>query len=173
MSEFRIRSTGEIKTQGQIRKENPNISLPRIWNQNVYDVLEIDPILESARPEKTRNYSSIIKNGVVQDSNGNWIWNWEEVDMFSEYVDGDGVTHTKTEQEQQYQQTIDDQSAEIVRNTRNRYLSETDWYITKSIETSSEISTDILTYRQALRDITSHPNFPNLTAEDWPVKPEM
>jgi hypothetical protein len=28
------------------------------------------------------------------------------------------------------------------------------------------------TYRQALRDITGHVNFPYLTEADWPVKPE-
>jgi len=27
-------------------------------------------------------------------------------------------------------------------------------------------------YRQALRDITTHPNWPNLEESDWPVKPE-
>jgi len=27
-------------------------------------------------------------------------------------------------------------------------------------------------YRQALRDITTHPNWPNLEDSDWPVKPE-
>ena len=27
-------------------------------------------------------------------------------------------------------------------------------------------------YRQALRDITTHSNWPNLNPEDWPVKPE-
>jgi hypothetical protein len=26
-------------------------------------------------------------------------------------------------------------------------------------------------YRQALRDITSHANWPNLTDADWPTKP--
>lgn len=28
-----------------------------------------------------------------------------------------------------------------------------------------------IAYRQALRDITSHVNFPFLNEEDWPVKP--
>jgi len=27
------------------------------------------------------------------------------------------------------------------------------------------------TYRQALRDITDHSNWPNLQEADWPVKP--
>lgn len=28
-----------------------------------------------------------------------------------------------------------------------------------------------LDYRQALRDITDHANFPNLSDSDWPTKP--
>jgi hypothetical protein len=30
----------------------------------------------------------------------------------------------------------------------------------------------ITSYRQALRDITNHANWPNLNDEDWPTKPE-
>jgi len=33
------------------------------------------------------------------------------------------------------------------------------------------LTTEMATYRQALRDITSHDNFPNLSDADWPTKP--
>jgi hypothetical protein len=32
MTEYRDRTTGELKSQGQLRKENPNMSMPRVWN---------------------------------------------------------------------------------------------------------------------------------------------
>jgi len=50
-------------------------------------------------------------------------------------------------------------------------LTETDWYVIRATETATEVPADIVTYRQALRDITTHTNWPNLSEEDWPVKP--
>ena len=53
------------------------------------------------------------------------------------------------------------------RGERNRLLAETDWW-GASDNTMTAAQT---TYRQALRDITDHANWPNLTASDWPTKP--
>lgn len=33
------------------------------------------------------------------------------------------------------------------------------------------VTAEQLAYRQALRDITTHPNWPNLEESDWPTKP--
>ena len=50
-------------------------------------------------------------------------------------------------------------------------LAETDWYVIRATETATEVPADIVTYRQALRDITTHVNWPYLDDADWPVKP--
>lgn len=55
----------------------------------------------------------------------------------------------------------------IVRERRSALLSETDWWCL-SDRTATQAQLD---YRQALRDITTHPSWPNLGAADWPVKP--
>jgi hypothetical protein len=34
------------------------------------------------------------------------------------------------------------------------------------------MAADMATYRQALRDITAHADFPDLETGDWPTKPE-
>ena len=98
MSEYRIRSTGEVKSQGQIRKDNPNVSLPRVWNANVNETLGIDPVLAAPQPEPSGDYKSVVRNGVEQDANGNWVYAWTERDMFTEYsedvTDDQGVTTT-------------------------------------------------------------------------------
>ena len=44
MSEYRYRSTGEVKTQGQIRSDHPNTSLPKVWTAATCDGLGIDPV---------------------------------------------------------------------------------------------------------------------------------
>lgn len=58
--------------------------------------------------------------------------------------------------------------SDILRERRNTLLSETD-YLALSDNTLTE---QMATYRQALRDITTHANWPKLADADWPVKPE-
>ena len=62
----------------------------------------------------------------------------------------------------------------LLRQERNRLLSETDWM---SFSDSPTMSTEWQTYRQALRDLpaNSTPSLDeneNLTGVEWPTKPE-
>ena len=167
MSEYRVRATGEVKNQGQIRRDNPNMSLPRVWNANVCEVLGIDPVLVAPKPTPTGDYKTVYRDGVVQDANGNWVHNYSERDMFAEYTDEDNVVHTKAEQETAYQTKLDDEAAERVRSERDRLIAETDWWASSDLTMTAEQTA----YRQALRDITDHANFPDLNEEDWPTAP--
>jgi len=167
MSEYRVRETGEILSQGAIRKLNPNMSLPRLWNPNVHEALGIDPVFPAPKPDTTGDYKIVVRDGVKQDAKGKWVYAWVERDMFSTYTDEDGVTHTKAEQEQAYQARKDAEAAESVRTERDSKLAETDFYGLSDVTMSAEMTT----YRQALRDITDHANFPYLEDADWPVKP--
>lgn len=162
MSEYRNRTTGEVKTQGEWRKLNPNVSLPRVWNQNVFDTLDIDPVLAGAKPTEVGAYQNVVRDGVVQDANDNWVENWVVRDMFQDDEDG-----TKAEKEAAYQATLDAQSAETHRNLRDNLLAETDFYALSDVT----MSTEMAMYRQALRDITTHADWPNIEPDDWPTKP--
>ena len=166
MSEYRVRATGEVKNQGQIRRANPNVSLPRVWNANVCEVLGIDPVLASPKPDTTGNYKIVVRDGVTQDANNNWVYAWVERDMFSDTTE-DGVTTTKAEHEAAYQAKLDAEAAKNVRTQRDAKLAETDFYALSDVTMSAEMTT----YRQALRDITGHANFPYLEDADWPTKP--
>ena len=53
------------------------------------------------------------------------------------------------------------------RSLRNSLLEQTDWTALSDVT----MSTEMAAYRQAMRDITSHANFPNLDDADWPAKP--
>lgn len=163
MSEYRIRSTGEVKTQGEIRKIHSNTSLPRVWDSNVCDALGIDPVLEAPKPETT-GYTQAIRNGVVQDAKGNWVTAWSVVDMFSDYTDENNVLHTKEEQEAEYQARLDTEAATSIRTQRDTLLKETDWYGLSDVTMPAEIAT----YRQALRDIPAQDGFPHNVV--WPTK---
>ena len=123
MSNYRVRSTGEVKSQGQLRKDNPNVSLPKVWNENVNEALGIDPVLESPKPEPSADYKSVVGNGVEQDANGNWVYAWTEVDMFIEYeqevTDEEGVTTTSIIT---VQQQIDDYEARKLADKRDNMV---------------------------------------------------
>jgi hypothetical protein len=166
MGDYRHIDTGETKTQGQWRSHYKNVSLPRTWTAATLDGLKLEPIFETPKPEAGQ-YQNAVRNGVEKDANGNWVWGWAIRDMFSDYTDEDGVTHTKAEQEAAYQAGLDEKTAEGVRKQRATLLADTDWMALSD----STLTAEWATYRQALRDITNHVNFPYLTEEDWPTKP--
>ena len=62
-----------------------------------------------------------------------------------------------------------------IRKNRNARLAETDWIITKAAEAKTDVASDMVTYRQALRDMPSTLNDSsvlNFDFEDgWPDKP--
>lgn len=60
-----------------------------------------------------------------------------------------------------------DRAAADNREKRNQLLAETDYFALSDVTLTAEMTT----YRQALRDITSHSNWPNLSDSDWPTKP--
>ena len=95
------------------------------------------------------------------------------------YIESGVVYLTKTEaltdsEKTARQQAKTDKAAEEGRAERNKRLAETDWMANSDVTMSDAWKT----YRQALRDITTHSNWPNLKMggppsgeSDWPVKP--
>jgi len=160
MGEYRHKVTGEVKSQGEWRSANPNVSLPRTWNQNVLDALNIEAVFEAPKPD-VGPYQSAARNGVTQDANGNWVQAWSVVDMFSTDAEG-----TKAEKEAAYQAGLDAEAAKAVRSQRDSLLAATDWTALSDVTMSAEMAT----YRQALRDITAQAGFPHSIT--WPTKPE-
>ena len=165
MSEYRNRTTGEVKTQGQWRAANPNMSLPRVWKAATLDSLDLDPVLRS--PAATvGQYQTSARDGVEQDANGKWVEKYIARDMFADTTE-DGVTTTKAEHEAVYQAELDERVSKSIRTKRDKLLAETDWWASSDLT----MTADQTAYRQALRDITEHSNFPYLNEEDWPVHP--
>ena len=165
MTDYRVRESGDIKSQGEIRKLHPNTSIPKIWDSNVCDSLEIDPVLITPKPESAEAYKHYTRNGVEQDANGNWVHAWTEKNMFSKYTDADGVVHTKAQQETAYQEGLDATAAKGVRTERDSRLAVTDFHGL----TDNTMSEAMTTYRQALRDIPEQDGFPNEVT--WPDSP--
>ena len=165
MAEYRNRTTGEVKTQGQWRAANPNMSLPRVWKAATLDALNLDAVLRSPAATTTA-YQNSVRDGVEQNANGDWVEKYVARDMFSDTTE-DGVTTTKAEHEAAYQATLDAAVAASNRTKRDGLLSDTDYFALTDVTMDAPMTT----YRQALRDITAHENWPNLEDANWPTKP--
>jgi hypothetical protein len=158
--EYRVRSSGELKSQGEIRKLNPNMSLPKVWNDNVHDALGVDPVFETPKPDTTGDYKVVVRDGAEQDANSNWVQKWVEQDMFADTDDA-----TKAEQEAAYQALVDAEAAKLVRADRDERLAKTDWMGMSDVT----MSADWATYRQGLRDVPAQSGFPHTIT--WPSEP--
>ena len=170
MSEYRNRTTGLVQSQGAWRQHYSNMSLPRVWKAATLDALDLDPVLRS--PAATvGDYQVSVRDGVVQDANGNWVENYVARDTFQDTTDEDGVTTTKAEHEAAYQAGLDAKVAEGHRTTRDKLLADTDWTQMNDSPLTNEAKTAWATYRQELRDLTDSDAWPNLADEDWPVEP--
>tara|TARA_R110002110_G_scaffold230691_1_gene446530 strand:- start:27 stop:524 length:498 start_codon:yes stop_codon:yes gene_type:complete len=165
MTDYRVRESGDIKSQGEIRAMHKNTSFPKVWGENVHEAIGIDPVLLTPKPESAEAYKHYTRNGAEQDANGNWVQAWTEGNMFSKRTDADGVVHTKAQQETAYQAKLDATAAEGVRRDRDSRLAVTDFHgLTDTV--MSEAMTE---YRQALRDVPEQAGFPHEVT--WPDSP--
>ena len=174
-------------TFGDLRKEHPNVSFPKNITQGIMQKYGMVGVLEGPKPTPTA-YQTVKRNALptrpvigqyTEDDApmpdmvgediiaGYWMIGYTAVDMFADTTDEEGVTTTKAEHEAAYQATLDSKAAEANRKKRDELIAETD-YLALSDNT---LTTEMTTYRQALRDITSHANWPNLVDADWPTKP--
>ena len=158
-------------TVGQLRHDNPNVSFPRNISLEVMRRYGMYPVTIEETPDYNITTQKVVTattptretNGVYTEENaplsemvgepiytGRWV-----ITKSVETMTDDEVTERNTE------------VAATNRRLRDRKLAETDFYALSDVTMSAEMTT----YRQALRDITTHANWPNLEDADWPTKP--
>jgi hypothetical protein len=108
-----------------------------------------------------------VRDGVEQDADGNWVKRYVARDMFQDTTDENGDAITKADQETAHQARLDADLSEFNRMERDTLLAATDYFALTDVTMDASMTS----YRQALRDITSHSNWPNLSQNDWPVAP--
>ena len=149
---YRIRATGQVATQGEIRGMYANTSFPKTWSPELVEELGLDVVFESPTPTTTV-YQTAFKDGVEQDAQGRWVWKWSISEM------DDDAKAAK-----------DAEAAKGVRTTRDKLIAETDWIVIKNLELNQNVPGIWEVYRQNLRDVPAQAGFPhNVT---WPTKPE-
>ena len=148
---YRVRSTGEVKSQGEVRSLYPNTSFPSQWSVELVEELGLDPVFETPAPTVTR-YQTAYKDGVEQVA-GKWVWKWSISEM------DDKAKAAK-----------DAEAAKAVRADRDKRIAETDWIVIKNLELNQNVPGVWEVYRQELRDVPAQAGFPHEIT--WPSKPE-
>jgi len=129
--EIRIKETGAVVQQSELRNMYPNVSGPL---DDLYDVVFEGP---QAQPSR---YQIAFRDGVEQ-AGGKWYTRYSVADMGAEAI-----------------AAKDAQQAKAIRQQRNDRLKDSDW--TQLADIPVETRDLWEPYRQALRDISAQSGFP-------------
>jgi hypothetical protein len=78
---YRNRADGSLVTKSQLKADNRNTSLPKVWTAATLESLGVDPVLASPKPE-VGEYEVAVSDGAVQNG-GNWVEAWKVQPMFT------------------------------------------------------------------------------------------
>lgn len=134
----------------QLRRDNPNTSFPKSMTEDMLNSFGVYSVQFQDAPSYDDRTQKAEQAATPSEQDGNWVIGW--------------TVSSKTDAEVA---EYDANKATTMRGERDMKLSETD-YLALSDNT---LTTEMATYRQALRDITSHANWPYLNDSDWPTKP--
>lgn len=137
-------------TIGQLRRDNPQVSFPKQISTDILADFGVYEVTKTEKPDFNERTETLTEQSTPTGSGSSWSIGWVK-------------SNKSTSEIAEY----DAAKATINRQTRNILLADTDMFGLSDMT----MTTEMQTYRQALRDITSHPNWPNLSAGDWPSKP--
>ena len=154
-----IVNDGAIADTGKLKDLFPNTSFPANGPNDEWMTENNVKIIKS---RKTYDSATQKLNVVAPYIEGDVVYDVEVVDLTAEEI------AEKTDAEVARKEAS-------IRKRRDELLKETDFYALSDVTMSDEMAA----YRQALRDITDHANFPDLSngdmegnGSDWPTKPE-
>ena len=137
-------------TIAELREDNPNTSFPKkglttetLEGFGVYEVSVPDTPDYNDRTHRLQQLDPVLEDGT-------WVSRWNAVEKTTDEI-----------------AEFDANVSSARRLHRDNLLSQTDFYALSDVTMSAEMAA----YRQALRDITSHANWPYLEEADWPTKP--
>lgn len=137
-------------TVGDLRRDNPNTSFPKNIPEETMASYGMYPVGYEAAPDYNPLTHRIQHSDIPSLVGGEWKLTKTIVALTDQQIANAAASQ-----------------AESMRKKRNALIAETDWQALSDVT----MSADMTTYRQALRDITSHANWPNLNKDDWPTKP--
>lgn len=130
-------------TLGQLRRDNPSVSFPKLIPDEVLAEHGVYPVKATLAPEIDAKTHSHAHD--AQIIGGEWVQVWEVAQLPLGRAEAN------------------------VRASRDDLLQDTDWVVAKAYEAGTPVPTEWASYRQALRDITTQEGFPYSVT--WPTKP--
>lgn len=137
----------------KLPQEYPNIGFPAHMNHAFLANYGVYPVVEAVDPSYNASTQKVVKSTTPSLVSGKWTITKTVVDLTSEE-----------------QTAITDAKANEMRAVRDRKLASTDWTQFNDSPLDNTAKQSWATYRQSLRDITDHANWPNVE-NDWPTKP--
>ena len=141
-------------TIGNLRRDNPNVSFPASIPTETLTAFGVHSVTQEAAPTYNKRTQTVARATAPVLEGGAWVLKWVTTDKTSAEI-----------------QSYDNGIADSNRKERNTLLSNSDWTQVADTPLSDADKALWVTYRQALRDITSHANWPNLDKDDWPTQP--
>lgn len=135
---------------GQLRRDNPNTSFSSRIPLNILEEYGVFPVSVSDMPVVDDRTQLAVQDSTPSLIDGAWTVDWNILSKPSEDI-----------------QTWDENLALSNRGKRNTLLADTDYFALTDVTMDASMTN----YRQSLRDITAHKNFPRLEDADWPTKP--
>jgi len=141
-------------TVGDLRRDNPNTSFPKHVPESLMANYGMYPVGYQAAPDYNPLTHRLQHSDVPSLVDGEWKLTKTVVALTDQQIANNTASKTKE-----------------VREKRDQLLADTDWTVLQDSPFTDTQTADWVIYRQALRDITDHANFPYLTEDDWPTKP--
>jgi len=139
-------------TIGHLRRDNPNVSFPRIVSDAMLARYDVYPVVDGTVPSYDTRTEKVETPTLPTLVNGAWTIVYSIVDL----TDSEVLARTNS-------------AASSVRKQRDDLLDDTDWVVVKALENGESVASDMKQYRSDLRNITDQASFPyDLT---WPTKP--
>lgn len=149
MAEYRIRETGAVVTESELRAMHPNTSFPYVLTEELVNDLGADVVFEGPQPTATK-YQTVYRDGVEQIE-GKWYTKYSVADMDDEA-----------------KAAVDAATIAANKALRNTKLDNTDWTQLADVPLTADCKTAFAAYRQALRDLDMlDPTWPDAPAEEW------
>lgn len=137
-------------TVGDLRRDNSRTSFPKSIREATMAEYGMYPVGYQAAPDYDPLTHRLQHSNVPELVEGAWVLTKTVVALTAEQIAA--ATAAK---------------AKEMRKKRDGLLADTDYFALTDVTMDAAMTS----YRQALRDITSHANWPNLEEADWPTKP--
>ena len=137
-------------TLGNLRRDNPNTSFPKRPSDEMLADWGVYPVTVQSGTSFNYATQKLVHAETPTLVNGVWTLVESVVSLTAEEAT-----------------VVSNLAAQDNRDLRDNRIAKTDFYALSDVTMSAEMTA----YRQALRDITSHSNWPYLEEADWPTKP--